>query len=70
MAEENIDDEVVLERISDDEDNLNDPEWIAKAGSRIDPILKHMQVGETPVDKDKMRDQFIKIWDMEKCQLI
>tara|TARA_Y100001960_G_C14613129_1_gene796842 strand:+ start:303 stop:986 length:684 start_codon:yes stop_codon:yes gene_type:complete len=65
MVEENSEEEIVLERIGNDEDNLNDQEWLTKAGSRIDPILQHLDAGETPIDKTKIRDQFIKIWDLE-----
>ena len=66
MVDENQEDEVVLERISEDEDNLNNPEWLAKAGSRVDPILTHLEAGEAPIDKEKIKSQFIKIWDLEK----
>ena len=68
--EDNTEDDVVLERISVDEDNLSDPKWVAKAGSRIDPILKHLKAGDAIIDKDKIRDQFIKIWDLEKGETL
>ena len=66
MVEENQDEEVVLERMSTGEDNLKDPQWVKKVGARLDPILEHLEVGETPIDRDKIKDQFIKIWDLEK----
>ena len=66
MAEENQDEDVVLEPMGDDENNLNDPEWIAKVSARVDPILTHLEAGEAAINKGKIKDQFIKIWDLEK----
>ena len=35
------------------------------AGSRIDAILSHLKVPEIEIDKNKIREPFIKVWAME-----
>ena len=66
MQEDKQDEDIVLERMGDTEDNLNDPKWVEKVGARVDPILVHLNVSEATIDKEKIKDQFIKIWDLEK----
>ena len=39
---------------------------IESAGQRVDPILEHLQVEDTEVDKALIRKRFIDIWEYEK----
>ena len=36
-----------------------------KAGKRVDPILKYLDVENTEVDKNVIREKFIDIWEYE-----
>jgi hypothetical protein len=36
-------------------------------GQRVDPILKHLDVEDTEVDKELIRKRFIAIWEYEKA---
>jgi hypothetical protein len=36
-------------------------------GQRVDPILKHLDVDDTEVDKELIRKRFIAIWEYEKA---
>ncbi|NIQ03620.1 MAG: hypothetical protein GWM98_27455, partial [Nitrospinaceae bacterium] len=38
--------------------------------SRLDPILEHLNVEGTEVDKDKIRDLFVKLWEYEEGETL
>lgn len=46
-------------------DNKSASELEQKIGERLDPILAHLKVADIDVDKDKIRTDFIKLWEYE-----
>lgn len=45
---------------------LSEAEIAKRAGARIDPILAHLKVPDITLDKNIIRELFIKMWDFEK----
>ena len=42
-----------------------DSEFSKKAAARVEPILKYLDTGDTIVDKEKISELFVKLWEYE-----
>ena len=42
-----------------------DSEFSKKAAAHVEPILKHLDTGDTIVDKEKVLDMFVTLWEYE-----
>lgn len=54
-----------MENNSEDTGQATDPESRQKIIEKIDPFLEHFNVEGIDVDKNKIRDHFVKIWEFE-----
>ena len=48
-----------------DSANTGDTEFSKKAAAHVEPILKHLDTGDTIIDKEKITDLFVKLWEYE-----
>ena len=54
-----------MENNSENEEQTADSEAAEKISQKIDPFLKGLNVEGTEIDKDKIRNQFIQLWEYE-----
>ena len=48
-----------------DSSTATDPEFSKKAAAHVEPILKYLDTGDTIVDKEKISELFVKLWEYE-----
>ena len=48
-----------------DSSTAADSEFSKKAAAHVEPILKYLETGDTIVDKEKISELFVKLWDNE-----
>lgn len=51
--------------MTDIKDSSTDSEFSKKATARIEPILKYLDTGDTIIDKEKISELFVKLWQYE-----